>query len=182
MDEIASDDVEKLHVVESDLSAKPPLLSRELDDQEKMVWWIMSHSDHKGTDVRLSAGQLMKPSRIPRQGVNTLWWTWKDQLSFEFADRSAHINEKELRAAFTEIKRRARTKRNIHSRYLHLLDSAVSLGVLSKHRSTSYRLHRVLRRAAAVELGASLRPVYGFVRSALNPADAASRRRRRQRS
>ncbi len=118
----------------------------------------------------------MKPTRIPRQGADADWWVWKDQVSFEWQVPAAHINEKELRAAFVEIRRRARCRRHIGSRYLHLLDSAVSLGVLTRHRSTSYKLQGVLRRAAVVELAASLRPVYSFVRSAMNPADRASRR------
>ena len=144
-----------------------------------MVWWIMAHSDHKGTDVRLSAGQVMEPSLIPRQGVNSAWWSWRDQFAFSFIDADAHINEKELRAAFMEIRRRARSRRNIRSRYLHLLDSAVSLGVLTKHRSTSHKPLRVLRKVSSVELAASLRPIFSFVRSALNPADSVSRRRLR---
>ena len=97
-------------------------------------------------------------------------------MAFEWQVPESHINEKELRAAFVEIRRRARCRRHIGCRYLHLLDSAVSLGVLTRHRSTSHKLQSVLRRAAAVELAASLRPVYSFVRSAMNPADHASRR------
>ena len=177
MDEIRQDDVEKLHLREESAASDFRPLSRSLSEKELMVWWIMSHCDHTGSDVRLSSGQLMRPSRVPRQGMDTRWWHWRDQLSFEFKDKSSHINEKELRAAFTELRRRARCKRHLGSRYLHLLDSAVSLGVLTKHRSSSHRLQRVLRRAAATELASSIRPIYSFVRSALNPADRASRRR-----
>ena len=75
------------------------------------------HSDHKGTDVRLSAGQVMKPRRIPRQGINSFWWRWKDQFAFSFLDADAHINEKGLRSAFMEMRRRARSRQNIRSRY-----------------------------------------------------------------
>ena len=46
-------------------------LKRNLSQEELMVWWIMPHADHKGTDVRLTAGQVMEPSRIPRQGIDS---------------------------------------------------------------------------------------------------------------
>ena len=138
----------------------------------------MARAGHEGTDVRLSAGQLMKPDKIPRQGIDSAWWQWKGQVSFPWRRLSDHINEKELRVAFTEVRRRAKSKRHLGSRYLHLLDSAVALGVLTKHRSTSHRLQRVLRRQSAVELGSGLRPVYAFVRSSMNPADRPSRVRK----
>ncbi len=98
----------------------------------------------------------MKPTRVPRQGADANWWVWKEQVAFWWQVPESHINEKELRAAFVEIRRRARCRRHIGSRYLHLLDSAVSLGVLTRHRSTSHKLQRVLRRAAVVELAASI--------------------------
>ena len=67
-------------------------------------------------------------------------------------------------------------KRNLGSRYLHLLDSSVAQGVLTKHRSTSFQLQRVVRRQCAVELIAQIKPIYAFVRSSMNPADWPSRR------
>ena len=73
------------------------------------------------------------------------------------------------------MKWRARTVRRLHTKSLHLLDSAVSLGVISKRRSSSVRLHRVIRRLNAVELASLSQTVYAFVRSELNPADAPSR-------
>jgi hypothetical protein len=50
-------------------------------------------------------------------------------------------------------------------RYLHLLDSAVSLGVFNKHRSTSYLLQRVVRKHNALELASGCSAAYGLVRS-----------------
>ena len=153
-------------------------MTRRLTLEERLVWWVMAHADHKGTDVRLSAGQLMKPDRIPRQGIDSGWWRWKAQVTFPWRRQADHINEKELRAAFTEVRRKAKSRRSLGTRYLHLLDSAVALGVLTRHRSTSQRLQRVLRRQSAVELGSGVRPVYAFVRSSMNPADRPSRVRK----
>ncbi len=53
-------------------------------------------------------------------------------MSFPWRRLTDHINEKELRAAFAEVRRRAKSKRHLGSRYLHLLDSAVALGVLTR--------------------------------------------------
>ena len=57
-----------------------------------------------------------------------------------------------------------------------MLDSSVAQGVLTKHRSTSFQLQRVVRRQCAVELIAQIKPIYAFVRSSMNPADWPSRR------
>ena len=140
-----------------------------------MVWHIMAHADSRGSDVRLSAGSLCKPDRAPRQSVNPAWWRWRTKFPWRWQRPSDHINEKELRASFTAIRRRARVCKNIGSRFLLITDSSVALAVMAKHRSSSYRLLRVCRRLNALELGGSLRPVFAFVRSALNPADRPSR-------
>ena len=71
---------------------------------------------------------------------------------------------------------RLRRRRGIGRRYLHILDSIVSLSVISKRRSTSYVLNRVIRRYDALELAASCHGGFGFTRSEKNPADRPSRR------
>lgn len=61
------------------------------------------------------------------------------------------------------------------SKFLHLLDSAVTIAVLTRRRSTSRCLNPTCRRVAALELATGDIPVYGFVRSAHNVADRPSR-------
>ena len=87
----------------------------------------------------------------------------------------AHINELELRAAFMMLRWRLRSQRALGKRSLALLDSAVSIAVLSKKRSSSYQLHCVVRRINALELTSGSHVADAFVRSADNPADAPSR-------
>ena len=176
MSEIAHGEVWKYHVVSGPVSQKSRVLKKYLKPENQMVWWVMSHADNRGSDVRLDAGTLLRPDRIQRTSINSAHWIWKSQLSFRWRRRADHINEKEARAAFTEVKRRARLRRNLGSRYLHLLDSSVAQGVLTKHRSTSFQLQRVVRRQCAVELIAQIKPIYAFVRSSMNPADWPSRR------
>ena len=70
---------------------------------------------------------------------------------------------------------RLRRRRGVQKKFLHLTDSYVSIAVLSKRRSTSKALHAVCRKVAALELAASVFPVYGFLRSDDNPCDEGSR-------
>ena len=86
-----------------------------------------------------------------------------------------HINVLEAQAGLQELKGRARTARLVPCRFLHLLDSIVAIGVLARRRSSSHRLRRVVRRAAALELASDLYPTYAYIRSAHNPSDFGSR-------
>ena len=51
------------------------------------------------------------------------------------------------------------------------------MGVVTKRRSSSYRLQRVIRRYDAFELAGSISMMLAFVRSETNPADKPSRLR-----
>ena len=101
-------------------------------------------------------------------------WKWSTVVKTQWK-QAAHINELELRAALLSLKWRLRKASGQKKVVLHLLDSSVSIGVLVKRRSSSYKLHRVIRRINALELAAGTRVIYAFVRSAVNPADAPSR-------
>ena len=74
-----------------------------------------------------------------------------------------------------ELKSRSRKASNMNSVFLHLVDSQVALGIFMKRRTSSKMLQRVLRRANAICLASGLLPVFIYVRSELNPADAPSR-------
>ena len=88
----------------------------------------------------------------------------------------------ERRAALTELKRRCRTKKRMGLKYLHLLDSAVAIGVLAKKRSSSHRLQRVVRRFDALETASGCVPIFSFCRSNHNPTDYPSRVRKKIRT
>ena len=135
----------------------------------------MSHVDARGSDVRITSGELMSPCRIARQHVDTRWWSWKTAASWKWQFSADHINALEARAALTELKRRSRSADRMHHRYLHLLDSAVTIGLLTKKRTSSRALNRVVRRFDALELATNCLPVFAFCRSSHNPADAPSR-------
>ncbi len=106
--------------------------------------------------------------------VEAKWWKWKTVAQNVWTEQ-AHINELELCAAFMMLRWRLRSQKALGKRALALLDSAVSIAVLSKKRSSSFQLHRVVRRINARELASGSHVAYAFVRSADNPADAPSR-------
>ncbi len=99
-------DVEKLHICAGKVEAGGRALTRRVTLEERLVWWVMAHADREGTDVRLSPGQLMKPDGISRQGIVLSSCRCKAQVAFPWRGQTEHINEKELRAAFTEVRRR----------------------------------------------------------------------------
>ena len=94
-------------------------------------------------------------------------WTWKRA--------GAHINELEALAILTELKSRSRSTKNFSTTYVHLVDSQVRLGVFLKRRTSSRLLQRIITRANCLCLAAGLSPVFIYIRSELNPADAPLR-------
>ena len=68
-------------------------------------------------------------------------------------------------------------RRQLEGNNTDLLDSMVNIGALSKHRSSSRQLNKVVRAFSVLELAMGARAVFGFTSSAKNPADAPSRLR-----
>ncbi|CAK0803102.1 unnamed protein product [Prorocentrum cordatum] len=62
----------------------------------------------------------------------------------------------------------------INSRFVHILDSQVCIGVLCKGRSSVWGLQKILARIVSLLLAGSLHPHWVYVRSADNPADAVA--------
>ena len=148
---------------------------RSLTLGEQLVLRFLQGVDHRGSDVRLDTGQLFRPNCWPRDSLRVELWMWREVVSYPWK-YAAHINELEARGALQALRWRLRRVRGIGRRYLHLLDSIVSLSVLSKRRSSSYVLNRVVKRYDALELASSSAGAFGFVRSDKNPSDRASRR------
>ena len=60
-------------------------------------------------------------------------------------------------------------------RFAHLMDSQVCLAVVTKGRSSSRRLNRVLRKVAALLVATGSYAIVGYVSTGVNPADGPSR-------
>jgi len=129
----------------------------------------------QGSDVRMATGTLFNPSGFPRKAVDPDLWRWQCVVKFSWREE-AHINELEMRAYLSAFKWRPRSSVNIDTRFLHLLDSQVSISVLTKHRSSSIRLNRVARKVDALELASGSAGCFGYCKSSKNPADAPSRK------
>ena len=91
-------------------------------------------------------------------------WHWEE-----------HINPLEGRATLMMLLWRARKVKNIGTKFPHLLDSQVNIGVLTKKRSSSYVMNFVSTKFCSIELAAFLFPFFLFVRSERNPSDRPSR-------
>ena len=114
----------------------------------------------------------MAPKVWPRKALQSNLWKWVPVFSnlWNFAD---HINVLEAIVVLQALKWRARASFRLGTRFLHLSDSFVAIAVLSKFRSSSSKLARVCKPAAAIVLAAFL---LGFTRSDDNPADYGSRK------
>ena len=154
----------------------PDLLGSSTDRRRaelKLVTELCRNVEHRGSDVRVDAGELMRPMTWPRGAIDPNRWRWKTALSLRWRGE-AHINAHELRMALITARWRARSTKGIGSRYIHLMDSFVSLAVCAKGRSSSRLLNRILRRLNGILLAASLYPLGGYVESSVNPADEPS--------
>jgi len=84
-------------------------------------------------------------------------------------------NTRECITAVLVLKRLARNRQAWGKRVLLITDSLVTLGVLSKGRSSSFPLLRLARQAAAYQLVCQIRPYLRWIPSSLNWADGPSR-------
>ena len=131
---------------------------------------------YKGSDVRVSTGQLYDPTVWPRISVDARLWKWKVAVSYNL--NAGHINLNEAYAYLVALKWRLKDVLNVGTRMVHMVDSYVTLAVVVKGRSTSAKLQHILRRMNALTLAGSMVPAVAYVRTDLNPADAPSRWRR----
>ena len=74
------------------------------------------------------------------------------------------------------VRWRARRPDRLNQRFFHFTDSAVSIGVLSQARSSSFHLQFTADRINATLLAGHLRLVAAHVGTKRNPADTPSRR------
>jgi hypothetical protein len=129
---------------------------------------------YRGSDIRMDVGVMLNPEAVPRMPISARKWRWRAVKGWAWKD-TEHINVLEARAILQTLKWRSRSLVSFHSRFVHLSDSQVSLAIYAKGRSSSFKLNRVLRKAAALLLATDMYPLMGFIRSADNPADKPSR-------
>ena len=159
-----------------DLWLHAPILIQDGADrewQEECMRQFCRRATHRGSDVRLATGRLMRPNLWPRQSIDPSWWKWKVIISYPLFGR--HINVHELHALLQSYRWRTRSAYEIKKRSLHAVDSQVVLSVAVKGRSSSHQLNHLLKRLNALVLAASLQLHLVYIRTDLNSADRPSR-------
>lgn len=134
----------------------------------------------KGEDIMLTTpqDQLCKFHRL-RATIPSRLWKWRVITGWKWHSKSEHINALELRAILTTMKWRIAHQGVVNSRFLHLTDSLVCLHALSRGRSSSRKLRRILSKINSLTLVSCCHPFWGYVHTSQNPADRPSRWGRR---
>eukprot|EP00435_Cladocopium_sp_Y103_P007817 s1173_g2.t1 len=98
----------------------------------------------RGSDLRLFlTGESVE---VPYPAYR---WRWKEVLSYAWREER-HINQGEISAFNIMLKRRSKDPRKHEMRYLAVLDSMVTRGAVSKGRSPSRPVNRLLRQTAVL--------------------------------
>ncbi|CAK0903184.1 unnamed protein product [Prorocentrum cordatum] len=137
---------------------------RELDASRRIVMGLVMACHNNGADIRTDGASEALGKIFPRQEIDS-------------GRHLAHINVLGCQGALMMIRWRARSVRRHQCVFLHLLDSMVNIGALSKHRSSSPQLNKVVRTFSAWELAMGARAVFGFTSSARNKRSSPADRR-----
>ena len=135
----------------------------------------------KGEDILLSAPteDNLRYHRL-RASIPANLWQWRTICGWKWRGSKEHINVLELRAVLCGLRWKVLKQRVTRKRIIHLTDSLVCLRTLSRGRTSSKKLRRILARINALLLLSRNTAVWTYVHTALNPADAPSRGRCRR--
>ena len=109
------------------------------------------------------------------ESIDPELWTWRTCISTAWRFEGEHINVLEVRAVGLALAWRLRNVKNIGSKFVHLVDSLVTLMCLMKGRTSSLRLNGAVCHCNALMVAGFIQPIFAYVRTALNPADRPSR-------
>ncbi|CAK0795636.1 unnamed protein product, partial [Prorocentrum cordatum] len=140
-------------------------------EARQLVLHYLSRAEKGGSDVRLDYGVPYRPRGWPRTSLGPFVWKWRVAVSMAWPGRnSTHINVRELQAATSAIRWRARKVAQHGGEFLHLVDSQVVAAIVTRGRSSSRKLQPILMRLMAVVVAADMYPLIGYVVSEDNPA------------
>ena len=135
---------------------------------------LLSRTNHTGSDVRISTGEVLAPKTLVRQSIQAGWWKWKHVFKVKWK-HGDHINLLELRSILLSVRYHVHHLKHSQMRIFHITDSYVCMSICSKGRSGSRRLMNILKQLNAYLLGFQLYLVLAHVESSENPTDEASR-------
>ena len=130
---------------------------------------MLRHVCLRGTDIK-----LMSTAESGSQSVMCPYpafkWAWKVRLSFAWRQEQ-HINVLEVSTFLVEFRRRTRQIHQLGTRFFNITDSQVMFHCLSKGRSSSPRLNRLLRESERAEPDGrmSCQSTYGPLASGTSP-------------
>ena len=136
--------------------------------------WLLTRTNHTGSDVRIVSGEILNPKAHPRQGVEAAWWTWLPSFKVKWKHK-AHINQQELRSILLSLRYHISHFNAFNLRIFHITDSYVCMSIVGKGRTSSHQMSLVLRQFNALLLSHGLHFVLGHVESTQNPTDGESR-------
>ena len=136
--------------------------------------FFLGRANFTGSDVRVTSGDIVNPRSFPRQPVCADWWTWGQCIKFRWK-QSQHINLLELKTILLSVQRGIERQKWGNIRVFHATDSYISMSVVSKGRTSSQMLNRLLKMLNAMLLLHGVHLLVTHVESSENPTDAASR-------
>ena len=140
----------------------------------ELVHEILRQGDRAGTDIRLDVGIPFRFKAFPRAGLRTNYFKWRIIHGYRWRYPS-HINALELQAVVNGVSWRLRKLSNHRKRVLHLVDSQVVASIISKGRTSSFRLKKGIQRLNTLLLCSGVKLAVGYIHTTDNPADLPSR-------
>eukprot|EP00971_Amphidinium_carterae_P030238 594946-Amphidinium_carterae.1 len=115
-----------------------------------LVRRLLLQLTHRGTDIRTLRKRLVS-SQVPMQ-IGCWMWQWSAGFGHAWRHTGDHINILEARALVQGVRARLRRSSEQGCRWLHLVDSLVVMGAVSKGRSSAPGLRAELRKLASLQL------------------------------
>eukprot|EP00438_Fugacium_kawagutii_P031946 Skav201887 [mRNA] locus=scaffold550:561929:565006:+ [translate_table: standard] len=149
--------------------------------EKQLVQKLLMQVTIKGEDLVVQSAHedLAKHHRL-RASLPAGLWAWKTVASWRWMGSPEHINVLEMRAVLTSLRWRLERRKLLNQKFVHMIDSLVSLHSLSRGRSSSTRLRRTILRINSLLLATRSHAVWAYVHTKDNPADAPSRRPRKR--
>ena len=142
-----------------------------------LVRALLNQVSIKGEDVLVSAAteDTLKYHRL-RASLPSNLWKWRTVCGWQWQGLNDHINVLELRAVLCGLKWRVAKQKLRSSKFVHMVDSLVSLHCLTRGRTSSRKMRRTLCKINSLLLASRCQGVWAYVHTSLNPADRPSRR------
>ena len=160
------------------LLLRPPVnhSTKSEDLKSALVQKLFGLTSLTGEDLMIH-GESEAPVRFQRLrgSVPARLWRWKPVAGWKWKNMDEHINALELRAVFTCVKWRVEQLQQQNTRFVHLVDSLVSLHSLTRGRSSSRKLRRTVMKINSYLLASGLQGLWAYVDTKQNPADRPSR-------